>query len=110
MIKLTSILKQVLKEEDDEWDLEAGFEWDVKDLTKGDIITPDMWDLSSNPDLIDELRDYININNNQKIFNIFFDDDNIVLELMDEINLDRKYNDLDFINDLLKSQFKIYKK
>ena len=31
MIKLTSILKQVLKEEDDEWDLEAGSEWNRLD-------------------------------------------------------------------------------
>ena len=29
MIKLIPILKQVLKEEDDEWDLEAGPEWNL---------------------------------------------------------------------------------
>jgi hypothetical protein len=32
-----------LSEQDDDWDLEAGEEWNVKDLTAGDYITPEMF-------------------------------------------------------------------
>jgi hypothetical protein len=38
--KLTNLS---LREEDNDWDIEVGNEWNVQELGVGDIITPDMW-------------------------------------------------------------------
>jgi hypothetical protein len=47
------IIPPLTESEDDDWDFEAGDEWNVQELTTGDVITPDMW----NNDLPDEWYD-----------------------------------------------------
>jgi hypothetical protein len=46
-----------LNESDNEWDLEAGEEWNTKELTTGDYITPDMWDWQEIGAFIDRMND-----------------------------------------------------
>jgi hypothetical protein len=51
------IVPPLNESEDDEWDLEAGEEWNTKELTTGDYITPDMWDWQEIGAFIDRMND-----------------------------------------------------
>jgi hypothetical protein len=51
------VIPPLTESEDDEWDLEAGEEWNTKELTTGDYITPDMWDWQEIGAFIDRMND-----------------------------------------------------
>ena len=84
--------KNLYEQQDDDWDLEAGEEWNIKDLTAGDYITPEM--LNDTP----FTKAWRQLNQDIKIVGFkkdpFMEDNFFVVEYIDEWNKTRQ-DDID---------------
>jgi hypothetical protein len=84
--------KNLYEQQDDDWDLEADEEWNIKDLTAGDYITPEM--LNDTP----FTKAWRQLNQDIKIVGFkkdpFVGDNLFVVEYIDEWNETRQ-NDID---------------
>ena len=94
-----------LNENEDEFNVEAPYNWNVTELTVGDTITPDMWE---------EINDHVKWQNNPIIITKFvkagtYNDDDpafIVFKMPESYEI---IEDVDYINDLLKDEYLVVK-
>jgi hypothetical protein len=90
------------EQEEDEWDLEAGPEWNVKDLNVGDVVTPEMWDQEKIKNIsISIIRDKGWFNRPHKITR--FRQTYLDFVIFDN----NKELSLNFVKDFLKPNFKV---
>jgi len=102
------VVKKDLFEEEDEWDLEAGPEWDVTELGIGDTITPNMWNKNLSPEYGD-IGDWIDNPAEAQIIDDIDTDDNGVVGVWftgKKSNIQNIYTLLDF-NNLLDPKYQI---
>jgi hypothetical protein len=98
------LFKELNESEEEDFSVEAPVEWNQEYLTAGDTITPEMWDVSK----LGRRKDYF-----EKLIKIDwigyneFDDEEVELLVgLDLGGLGIEY-DINFINDLLKPEFKV---
>jgi hypothetical protein len=94
------VVKKDLFEEEDEWDFEAGKEWNVNELGIGDTITHKMWK--------DPEWDYFTKRGNVKIEDIG-DEDGVKYVILTDFKEEDNWEeyDLNYINNMLKYPYQI---
>ena len=98
------LFKELNESEEEDFSVEAPVEWNQEYLTAGDTITPEMWDVSK----LGRRKDYFEkpIKIDWIGYNEFDDEEVELLVGLDLGGLGIEY-DINFINDLLKPEFKV---
>jgi hypothetical protein len=98
------LFKELNESEEEDFSVEAPVEWNQEYLTAGDTITPEMWDVSK----LGRRKDYFEkpIKIDWIGYNEFDDEEVELLVSLDLGGLGIEY-DINFINDLLKPEFKV---
>jgi len=102
------IVQPLTEQEDDEWDFDVSDNWDITELGKGDIITPNMWNKNLSPEYGDIETWIDDPTEDQIIDNIWIDDHGVVGIWFTgkKSNIHNAYSLTDF-NNLLDPKYKI---
>jgi hypothetical protein len=96
-----------LNESDDEWDLEAGPEWNVRELTTGDVVTPEMWNKNLDQSYGD-INDWIDNPAEDQVIDDIYNEEylTVVVFTGQESNIQNAYS-LEGFNGLLDPKYQV---